>query len=257
MASDHANIGLDLGLPPWQTWMVATPAPLEQLIAEANFPTKRAFADACGLADYEISRISSGQRRPTGPQLRKISTALRKKPAEVAAVLLPEGEVEQQMLAEVIAERDALNEELGAVRGELVEAKATSASARADVERVSQEAVELQLANEQMAEDLVTQRQRADAAVKRRKAMTDEKIQLEQENRRLQRLVDETQNKLAEVTRQAARDLARLYQKMQDELGRERSAGLQRQILAGTLGAAAGAIIRGAANGRGRDDDDE
>ncbi|MFO7564270.1 MAG: helix-turn-helix domain-containing protein [Enhygromyxa sp.] len=234
---------------------------LDQWASAAGYYTRKALAESAGLADYEISRIANGQRRPTGPQLRKLAVALKRPRAEVAALLLPEGEFELEALADVTSERDKLVADLGVVRGELVETKAKLEQAQAQIKILGAELSRFQQEKDRLVEDIGQHRAQATAAAERNRFLVREKSTLEEENRRLQRLVDETQTVLETVKRETTNDLWKLHSELQearDELGRERAAGLQRQILTGTLGAAVGAIVRGAAaNRRPRRDEDD
>lgn len=235
---------------------------LRILIERAGFKTQREFAEAAGLKDYEVSRIcsESSPRRPTGLQVRKMAAVLKKSPAELAAMLLPAGDAEQELLSDVIQERDAFIEELAGTRTQLAETRGKLEAAEKQIRILVKTASELQQNKDHLDGDLAQERARSGELIKRQHELIGQKGILEEENRKLQRMIDEAQQQLESIKQEAARDLARLYTQVQvtrDELGRERAKGVQRQILAGTLGAMAGAIIRGSNNGNRRNDDDE
>jgi chromosome segregation ATPase len=222
--------------------------PLDELIDAAGFKTKKAFAEAAGLADYEISRIGTKQRTPTSTQIRKIASALKKPQAEIARLLLPQGELEQEATASVIRERDQFLSELIAVREQLGEARSRVTNLGLDLSR-------LQAEKEKLADQLAQERVRAEGLERRQQDLRRQKTELEQVNRRLSGAVDEAQNKAMTIQTNAAAELSRVYRQfaeLQNELGRERTAGLQKQILAGSFGAVVGAIVRGAASGSGK-----
>lgn len=223
--------------------------PLDALIEAAGFKTKKAFAEAAGLPAYELSRIGPNQRRPTSLQVRKIASALNRPHSEIAVLLLPEGELDQEAATEAIRERDELVSDLAKVRSELVELRTKLAEAQGQVTSLAHDLSRLQTDKERLVEELEQERARIGLLEARRRELGREKTKLEQEKQELRRQVSEAQNQVVATKAEMAREWSRVYGQLQNELGRERAAGVQRQILAGSFGLLVGAIVSGAASG--------
>jgi predicted nucleic acid-binding Zn-ribbon protein len=256
LARRIANDGFDSALPPWQDGRVATVLenPLDELIVAAGFATKKAFAEAAGLADYEISRIGLGpkHRRPTSLQIRKIATALQKRPSDIAALLLPEDDLEHEVATSAIRERDTFITDLSKVRAELVALRTQLAEARSQVTSLGHDLSRLQAEKERLLEELGQERDRASRLDGRHRELQREKIALEHEKQELRRQVGEARNQVVATKAEMAHEWSRVYGQLQNELGRERAAGVQRQILAGSFGMLVGAIVGGAASSGGK-----
>jgi septal ring factor EnvC (AmiA/AmiB activator) len=233
---------------------MASENPLDELIVAAGFATKKAFAEAAGLADYEISRIGLGptQRRPTPQQLRKIAAALQKRPSDIAALLLPEGDLEREVATSAIRERDEFISDLSKARAELVALRTQLAEAQSQVNGLGHELSRLQTEKERLREELAQERDRISGLQGRQRELRQEKIALERENQELHRQVGEARNQVVATKAEMAREWSRVYGQLQNELGRERAAGVQRQILAGSFGMLVGAIVGGAATSGGK-----
>lgn len=228
---------------------------VRELIVEAGFPTLKAFADAVGLEGYELSRILSpkSSRRPTGLQVRKIAGGLGKKAEDLASLLLPTGGLEQEILEEVIGERDQLIKSLSEARRDLVEERGRVAAAEEQVQTLGKTVCELYRDLEGLKDEVAQERARARALEERRNALHAERSRLEEDNRSLHLLVAQKEHQLASLRGSAATELADVYaelQKIRDERGRDEIKNLQKQILAGTLGAAVGSIITGVASAK-------
>lgn len=226
-------------------------AVVRQFISEAGFPTLKAFADAVGMPDYEVSRILSEKspRRPTGLQLKKIAIGLGKKTEEVAGLLLPTGGLEQELLEEVVSERDQLLRALSEARGDLVAERGRVAAAEEQVKSLGKTICGLYRDLERLKDELAQEQARAAALEARRDELLATRTRLEEGNRSLQLLVAQQTSLRAS----AADELAKLYselERIRDARGRDEIKSVQKQILAGTLGAAVGAIITRAASSK-------
>lgn len=227
---------------------------MREFISEAGFRTLKAFGEAVGLEDYELSRILSvkAPRRPTGLQLRKIANGLDKKTEELASLLLSGG-LEQELLEEVVGERDQLLKSVSEIRGELLEARGGEAAAQEQICALGQTIVEFYRQVECLQDEVAGERARAAALEERRSALLATRTQLQEANRALELRVAAKEHELTSVQERAAAELAHVYaelQKIREDRGRDEIKSLQKQILAGTLGAAVGAIITGAASSK-------
>lgn len=233
---------------------------LRQFIQGAGFSTLKSFATAAGLEDYEISRILSERapRRPTGAQLRKMATILGKKTEELATLLLPPGGLDQEVLEDVVAERDQLLNTVAELREEHAEVKARLAAAEARVADMGRESCDFYRRIEQLEDEIMQVKSRSAQFEQRKKEAQSARLHLEKQNGELQLLVAQSQHRLDGLKQSTAAELAELYknlQDMRDERGRDQVAALQKQIMAGTFGAAVGAIITAAARSTARNDD--
>lgn len=225
---------------------------LRQFIQGAGFSTLKAFATAAGLEDYEISRILSEKspRRPTGAQLRKMATTLGKRTEELATLLLPPGGLDQEVLEDVVAERDQLLNTISELRGEHAEVKARLAAAEEQIANLGRDNCEFFRKIEQLEDDYTQEKNRSATLLQRKNEAQIARANHERQIGELQILVAQKQHMLEDLRQSTATELAELYknlQLMRDERGRDQVVALQKQIMAGTLGAAVGALITGAA----------
>lgn len=228
---------------------------MRRLIFEAGFPTLKAFADTVGLESYELSRILSkkASRRPTGPQLRRLAHGLGRKADELASLLLPAGGLEQELISEVVQERDQLLASLSETRTELMAARSQATAAEDQVCTLGQELCERHVELERLKEQLAEERARAVVLRERKETLLAAHEREKEASRRLQLLVAEKEVHLTSVRENAAEQLAAVcseLQRIQDDRNRDALRNLEKQILAGTLGAAVGAIVTGAATAK-------
>ena len=199
------------------------------------------FARAAGLTPTDISRIVSpgSSRRATRRQLRAIAAALERSYVDVAKHIVPDDPDEIEPYEEIVRDRDALVSDLASARKSLLDHQARLASAERTIGELSAAANKHAREIENLTDALQRQKSRATAcaelAVQRRGELVESRRSCDVARERLERTRAEAALRLAEVVEQ--------LRALESSSTRQEVRSIERQILAGALGAAVGAVI--------------
>ena len=217
---------------------------LRALIRAAGYPTDREFAEAAGLDPSTLSKLcsESSDRRATPDHVRKIAHKLGKRVSEIVPLLVASGGLEHDLLAEFAADR----ERIGTLESQLSDVTKTAGGLHSEKERLKAENADLL---RQLRASQAESRERGGQVRDLRRAVRRMDHLLHEQTAAIEKL----RSRVEDSDRQHAEEIKGLNERIDQARRNE----VIRTVLTTAVSMAAGAVIRGAANGRGRQDEDE